>query len=173
MGGRLFRNGIILGLIATGLGAEVRPEANIFATVSNAAELHTLTRLLKIDRLEETLTGPGPFTLFAPINDAFTNLPFGTVDVLGMPEHEDVLVKVLRYHLVEGRLTTPILRRRIEEGHGTASIRTVGGHTLWLSLENEIFHLRDELGNTSNLTQLDIKQSNGVIHVMDAVVLPR
>ncbi|MEO5922756.1 MAG: fasciclin domain-containing protein [Bryobacteraceae bacterium] len=152
---------------------EVKPEGNIFATASHSAQLSTFASLIKVAGLDDTLEGPGPFTVFAPTDAAFTKLPFATIDVLRMPVHKDMLTKVLTYHVVEGKLSRPLLLRRIEEGHGTAQIRTVGGHTLWLSMQGEEFLLRDEQGNFAKITQTDIRQSNGVIHVIDAVVMPK
>jgi uncharacterized surface protein with fasciclin (FAS1) repeats len=163
----------VTALIGTISGQEVRPAENIFATASHSAKLTTLTELVKTAGLEPTLEGPGPFTVFAPTDAAFSKLPFATTEVLRMPVHKDMLTKVLTYHVVEGRLSSPLLVRRMEEGRGTAQIRTVGGHLLWVSMQGEEFILRDEQGNTARITQSDIKQSNGVIHVIDSVVMPK
>jgi uncharacterized surface protein with fasciclin (FAS1) repeats len=139
----------------------------------DAPVLTTFSDLVRAAGLEPTLEGPGPFTVFAPTDAAFSKLPFASVEVLHMPEHKDMLKKLLAYHLVEGRLTRPLLVRRVEEGHGTAQIRTVGGHLLWLSQQGAEFVLRDEQGNVARITQADIRRPNGVLYVIDSVVVPK
>jgi uncharacterized surface protein with fasciclin (FAS1) repeats len=164
----------VVTLFAGSMGAQaVFPAGNIFETANQASELTTLAGVVKAAGLLETLEGPGPFTVFAPTNDAFAKLPFGTLDVLRMRVHKDVLTKVLTYMIVEGRLSSSLLLRRIREAHGTAQLRAVDGHTLLLSQQDGDFVLQDEQGNRARILQADIKQSNGVIHIVDAVVLPR
>ena len=121
----------------------------------------------------ETLEGPGPFTVFAPTNEAFAKLRAGTVDTLLKPENKATLTKVLTYHVVAGRLSASDLKKQIKAGNGKAELTTVQGGKLWASLQdgNHIL-LRDEKGGTALVTIPNVFQSNGVIHVIDSVVMP-
>jgi uncharacterized surface protein with fasciclin (FAS1) repeats len=122
--------------------------------------------------LVDTLEGPGPFTVFAPTNEAFAKLPAGTVDNLLKPENKDQLTKVLTYHVVAGRWTSNDLRKKIKEGNGTAELTTVEGGKLEAMMEGSKIVLRDEKGDTATVTIANVMQSNGVIHVVDSVLLP-
>lgn len=121
----------------------------------------------------DTLKGPGPFTVFAPTNEAFAKLPAGTVDNLLKPENKEMLIRVLTYHVVAGKWSTVDLKRKIEEGNGSAELTTVSGGKLWVTLhDGKHLMLKDEKGNTAYVTVADVFQSNGVLHVIDAVVMP-
>jgi uncharacterized surface protein with fasciclin (FAS1) repeats len=117
--------------------------------------------------------GAGPFTVFAPTNAAFNKLPAGTVDTLLKPENKEMLTKVLTYHIVAGRLSAAELKKMIREGNGTAELKTVEGGKLWASLhDGQHIMLKDEKGGTALVTIPNVFQSNGVIHVIDSVVMP-
>jgi uncharacterized surface protein with fasciclin (FAS1) repeats len=123
--------------------------------------------------LVETLQGPGPFTVFAPTNAAFAKLPAGTVDTLLKPENKATLTKVLTYHVVAGRWSAAELKKQIKAGNGTAELTTVEGGKLWASLHDGThIMLKDEKGGTALVTIPNVFQSNGVIHVIDTVVMP-
>jgi len=122
--------------------------------------------------LVDTLKGSGPFTVFAPTNDAFAKLPAGTVENLLNPENKDALTKVLTYHVVPGRLSALDLKKQIQAGNGQAELKTVSGGTLTLMMQSKNIVLKDEKGGVSTVTIPNVFQSNGVIHVVDAVVLP-
>ena len=127
---------------------------------------------LAMVRLVETLEGPGPFTVFAPTNEAFNKLPAGTVDNLLKPENKDMLVKILTYHVVAGKLSAADLKKQIKEGGGQASLKTVSGGTLTAMMQGKNIVLKDEKGDTANITIANVFQSNGVIHVIDTVLMP-
>jgi uncharacterized surface protein with fasciclin (FAS1) repeats len=154
-------------------GQEMYPTKNIVENAVNSADHTTLVAAVKAAGLVETLEGPGPFTVFAPTNEAFAKLPAGTVDTLLKPENKATLTKVLTYHVVAGRLSASDLRKEIKAGGGTAELTTVEGGKLWASLQdgNHII-LKDEKGGTALVTIPNVFQSNGVIHVIDSVVLP-
>jgi uncharacterized surface protein with fasciclin (FAS1) repeats len=120
----------------------------------------------------DTLQGAGPFTVFAPTNAAFSKLPAGTVDTLLKPENKGALTKVLTYHVVAGRMGAMDLKKAIKAGKGSAELKTVSGGKLWAMMKGSIIVLKDEKGGMSTVTQADVFQSNGVIHVVDSVVLP-
>jgi uncharacterized surface protein with fasciclin (FAS1) repeats len=153
-------------------GQEMYPTKNIIENAVNSADHTTLVAAVKAAGLVETLEGPGPFTVFAPTNEAFNKLPAGTVDTLLKPENKDMLTKVLTYHVVAGRLSAADLKKQIREGNGTAQLTTVEGGKLWASLQGDSIVLKDEKGGTAMVTIPNVFQSNGVIHVIDAVVLP-
>ena len=153
-------------------GQEMYPTKNIIENAVNSADHTTLVAAVKAAGLVETLEGPGPFTVFAPTNEAFGKLPAGTVDTLLKPENKDTLTKVLTYHVVAGRLSAADLKKQIKAGHGTAQLTTVEGGKLWASLQGDSIMLKDEKGGTALVTIPNVFQSNGVIHVIDAVVLP-
>lgn len=154
-------------------GQEMYPTKNIVENAVNSADHTTLVAAVKAAGLVETLEGPGPFTVFAPTNAAFAKLPAGTVDTLLKPENKATLTKVLTYHVVSGRLSASDLKKQIKAGNGKAELTTVEGGKLWASLQdgNHII-LKDEKGGTALVTIPNVFQSNGVIHVIDSVVMP-
>ncbi len=145
---------------------------NIVENAVNSADHTTLVAAVKAAGLVETLQGAGPFTVFAPVNDAFAKLPAGTVDTLLKPENKDTLTKVLTYHVVPGRLDLAALKKQIKAGKGMAQLKTVAGGILTASLKDGKLWLNDEKGAMASVTIPNVIQSNGVIHVIDAVVLP-
>src|SRR5271155_4990996 len=154
-------------------GQEMYPTKNIVENAVNSADHTTLVAAVKAAGLVDTLESPGPFTVFAPTNEAFAKLPAGTVDMLLKPENKAALTKVLTYHVVAGRLSASDLKKQIKAGNGTAELTTVEGGKLWASLQdgNHIV-LKDEKGGTAMVTIPNVFQSNGVIHVIDTVVMP-
>ena len=154
-------------------GQAMYPTKDIVDNAVNSADHTTLVAAVKAADLVETLKGPGPFTVFAPTNAAFAKLPQGTVETLLKPENRDTLVKILTYHIVPGRLSTAALRKLIRDGRGKAMLKTVSGGTLWVEMNGaDNLIIRDEKGNTANLTIANVFQSNGVIQVIDSVLLP-
>jgi uncharacterized surface protein with fasciclin (FAS1) repeats len=154
-------------------GQEMYPTKNIIQNAVNSADHTTLVAAVKAAGLVETLEGPGPFTVFAPTNEAFSKLPAGTVDTLLKPENKATLTKVLTYHVVAGRLSSHDLMKKIKEGNGTAELTTVEGGKLWITLhDGKHLELKDEKGGTAMVTIANVFQSNGVIHVIDTVVMP-
>lgn len=133
----------------------------------------TLVAAVTAAGLVETLQSAGPFTVFAPTNDAFAKLPAGTVESLLKPEAKATLVKILTYHVVAGNLDAAAVVKAIEAGKGSAKVKTVSGGTLTASLKNGKVTLTDESGNTSTVVAADLKAGNGVVHVIDSVVLPK
>lgn len=139
----------------------------------NSADHTTLVAAVKAAGLVDTLKGKGPFTVFAPTNAAFSALPTGTVDTLLKPENKPGLTKVLTYHVVPGNLDAAALQKAIKAGNGTASLKTASGGTLWAMMNGDRnIVLKDEKGAVANISTYDVYQSNGVIHVIDKVVLP-
>jgi uncharacterized surface protein with fasciclin (FAS1) repeats len=153
-------------------GKEMYPNKDIIDNAVNSADHTTLVAAVKAAGLVETLKGPGPFTVFAPTNEAFAKLPAGTVDTLLKPENKPMLTKVLTYHVVAGRLSAADIKKMIKDGHGAAEIKTVSGGTLTAMLKGNMIVLKDEKGGMSTVTQGNVFQSNGVIHVVDSVLLP-
>ena len=153
-------------------GKEMFPQKNIVENAVNSADHTTLVAAVKAAGLVETLQGAGPFTVFAPTNMAFGKLPAGTVDTLLKPENKDALAKVLTYHVVAGRLSSADIKKQIKAGHGKAMLKTVSGGTLQAIIAGNMIVLKDEKGGTSRITQANVFQSNGVIHVVDSVLLP-
>ena len=154
-------------------GQQMYPTKNIIQNAVNSTDHTTLVAAAKAAGLVETLEGPGPFTVFAPANEAFSKLPAGTVDTLLKPENKATLTKVLTYHVVAGRLSSNDLMKKIKEGNGTAELTTVQGGKLWATLHNgKHIELKDEKGGTAMVTIANVFQSNGVIHVIDSVVMP-
>jgi uncharacterized surface protein with fasciclin (FAS1) repeats len=153
-------------------GQQMYPTKDIIDNAVNSADHTTLVAAVKGAGLVETLKGPGPFTVFAPTNQAFAKLPAGTVDNLLKLENKDMLVKILTYHVVAGRLSASDLRKEIKMGNGQASLKTVSGGTLIAMMRGDTIVLKDEKGGMSTVTIANVFQSNGVIHVVDAVVLP-
>jgi uncharacterized surface protein with fasciclin (FAS1) repeats len=154
-------------------GQEMYPTKNIIQNAVNSADHTTLVAAVKAAGLVGTLEGTGPFTVFAPTNEAFNNLPAGTVDTLLKPENKELLTKVLTYHVVAGRVTAQDLMKLIKAGNGTAELSTVEGGKLWaMSPDGKHITLKDEKGGTSTVTIANVMQSNGVIHVVDTVLMP-
>ena len=142
-------------------GAAMYANKDIVDNAVNSADHTTLVAAVKAAGLVDTLKGPGPFTVFAPTNEAFAKLPMGTVDTLLKPENKDMLTKVLTYHVVAGRLSTNDIKKMIKEGHGTAELKTVSGGTLWAMEQNGKIMLKDEKGGMSTITIPNVFQSNG------------
>ena len=139
----------------------------------NSADHTTLVSAVQAAGLVETLKGSGPFTVFAPTDAAFAALPDGTVPMLLEPKHKEQLTRVLTYHVVPGRYDAAALLNAIRKGDGKASLKTASGETLWLAMNGERnVIVRDAKGGTANISTYDVIQSNGVIHVVDHVLLP-
>ena len=154
-------------------GKEMYPTKNIIENAVNSADHTTLVAAVKAAGLVETLEGAGPFTVFAPTNEAFAKLPAGTVDTLLKPENKATLTKVLTYHVVSGRWSAADLKKQIKAGNGTAELTTVEGGKLWASLHDGThIMLKDEKGGKALVTIPNVFQSNGVIHVVDTVLIP-
>jgi uncharacterized surface protein with fasciclin (FAS1) repeats len=153
-------------------GAAMFPAKNIIQNAVNSNDHTTLVAAVKAAGLVDTLEGPGPFTVFAPTNEAFSKLPAGTVDTLLKPENKEMLTKILTYHVVAGRLTEKDLRREIKMGGGKAVLKTVSGGELTATVHDGKVMLTDEKGDMSTITVADVIQSNGVIQVVDTVLLP-
>ena len=153
-------------------GQEMYPTKDIIDNAVNSADHTTLVAAVKAAGLVDTLKGAGPFTVFAPTNEAFAKLPAGTVENLLKPENKDALTKVLTYHVVAGRLSAGDLKKQIKAGNGQAMLKTVSGGTLVVMMQGENVVLKDENGGVSTITIPNVFQSNGVIHVVDTVVLP-
>jgi uncharacterized surface protein with fasciclin (FAS1) repeats len=154
-------------------GAPMYPSKNIVQNAVNSKDHTTLVAAVKAAGLVETLQTPGPFTVFAPTNAAFDMLPKGTVETLLKPENKGTLTTVLTYHVVAGKLDSKELARLIKAGNGKAQLKTVAGGTLWASMKGNKIMLTDEKGGMATVTIKNVYQSNGVIHVIDHVVLPR
>ena len=154
-------------------GAPMYPSKNIIQNAVNSKDHTTLVAAVKAAGLVDTLSGPGPFTVFAPTDAAFAKLPAGTVDNLVKPENKDMLVKVLTYHVVPGRMTALNLMKAVKEGEGTAKLKTVAGEDIWVKQAGPgKLTITDSKGNVAMVTIADVLQSNGVIHVIDTVLLP-
>jgi len=153
-------------------GNEMYPNKDIVDNAVNSADHTTLVAAVKAAGLVATLKGPGPFTVFAPTNAAFAKLPSGTVDTLLKPENKATLTKILTYHVVAGRLSAADIKKMIKDGHGAAELKTVSGGTLTAMMQGSTIVLKDEKGGMSTVTQGNVFQSNGVIHVVDSVLLP-
>ena len=153
-------------------GAPMYPSKNIVENTVNSKDHTTLVAAVKAAGLVDTLQSKGPFTVFAPTNAAFGKLPAGTVDTLVKPENKATLTKILTYHVVAGRVTAADLVAQITAGGGKAELTTVEGGTLTASLRGSSVILTDEKGGVATVTQADVFQSNGVIHVTDTVSMP-
>ena len=154
-------------------GAAMFPSKNIVENAVNSKDHTTLVAAVKAAGLVATLQSKGPFTVFAPTNKAFEMLPAGTVDNLLKPENKATLTTVLTYHVVAGRLGSAELAKLIKEGNGIAELTTVAGGKLWVMMKGKKIVLKDEKGGMATVTIKDVNQSNGVIHVIDHVVLPK
>jgi uncharacterized surface protein with fasciclin (FAS1) repeats len=154
-------------------GEQMYPAKDIIDNAVHSKDHTTLVEAVKAAGLVETLKGKGPFTVFAPTNQAFAKLPNGTVDALLKPESKAALTSVLTYHVIPGKFDSDALSKAIKDGNGQAELKTVNGATLWAIMngpKNVI--LKDEQGNIANITTYDVYQSNGVIHVIDTIVMP-
>ncbi|MET0625825.1 MAG: fasciclin domain-containing protein [Pyrinomonadaceae bacterium] len=154
-------------------GAPMYKTKNIVENAMNSADHTTLVAAVKAAGLVETLQGKGPFTVFAPTNDAFGKLPAGTVETLVKPENKAMLTGILTYHVVAGKYDAKKLMQLIKKGGGQAMLKTVSGGTLTARMNGAGVTLTDEKGGSSNVTIADVMQSNGVIHVVDTVLMPR
>jgi len=153
-------------------GQKMYTTKDIVDNAVNSADHTTLVVAVKAAGLVDNLKGSGPFTVFAPTNDAFAKLPAGTVDTLLKPENKDALVKVLTYHVVPGRITIADLKKQIKARGGKATLTTVQGETLTAMTMNGKLMLRDEKGGMATITIADVIQSNGAIQVIDSVLMP-
>ncbi len=154
-------------------GATMYPTKNIIENAVNSKDHTTLVAAVKAAGLVETLQSAGPFTVFAPTNEAFNKLPAGTVETLVKPENKETLTKILTYHVVAGRMTSADLKKAIKAGKGKATLKTVSGGTLTAMMKGpKTIELKDEKGGISTVTIADVMQSNGVIHVIDTVLMP-
>lgn len=154
-------------------GAPMYPSKNIIENAVNSKDHTTLVAAVKAAGLVETLSGKGPFTVFAPTNAAFDKLPKGTVETLLKPENKAMLTGILTYHVVAGKWDSKQIAALIKKGNGKAELKTVAGGSLWASMKGDKLILTDEKGGTATVTIADVYQSNGVIHVTDAVSLPK
>ncbi|ODP38522.1 fasciclin domain-containing protein [Sphingomonas turrisvirgatae] len=173
------RNLLVLtagGLIATApviaQPQSAAPSRTIVENASATPSLSTLVSAVKAAGLVETLSGPGPFTVFAPADPAFSALPAGTVDTLLKPENKGQLTSVLTYHVVPGRVTAQNLMQQIKTGGGTATLKTVQGAELKASLSGNSVVITDAAGGTATVTTADVQNRNGIVHVIDKVLMP-
>jgi len=154
-------------------GAPMYPSKNIIQNAVNSKDHTTLVAAVKAAGLVDTLSGAGPFTVFAPTNAAFAKLPAGTVDTLLKPENKAMLTKVLTYHVVPGRMTAVSLMKAVKDGEGEAHLKTVAGQDLTVKQAGPgKLTVTDAKGDIATVTIADVLQSNGVIHVVDTVLLP-
>ena len=153
-------------------GAAMYPTKNIVENAVNSKDHTTLVAAVKAAGLVDTLESPGPFTVFAPTNEAFDKLPAGTVDTLLKPENLPQLKKILTYHVVAGRLTAKEIAKQIKAGGGKATLTTVEGGTLTAMMQDGKLVLTDEKGGTATVTIANVNQSNGEIQVIDTVLMP-
>ncbi|WP_339921453.1 fasciclin domain-containing protein [uncultured Flavobacterium sp.] len=154
-------------------GAAMYPSKNIIENAVNSKDHTTLVAAVKAAGLVETLQGKGPFTVFAPTNAAFAKLPMGTVETLLKPENIKMLQTILTYHVVAGKMNAADIAKAIKAGNGKAKLKTVSGGTLTAWMKAKKLYITDENGTMSQITIADVNQSNGVIHVVDTVVLPK
>ena len=153
-------------------GAPMFASKTIVANAINSPIHKTLVAAVKAAGLVDTLNGPGPFTVFAPTDDAFAKLPAGTVDTLVMPENKATLTKILTYHVVAGKITSKDLVKMIKKGKGTYSTKTLEGGMLTFTMDGMNIKITDEKGGSAMITVADVYQSNGMIHVIDTVLMP-
>lgn len=154
-------------------GSPMYPSKNIVENAINSKDHTTLVAAVKAAGLVETLQSKGPYTVFAPTNVAFDKLPKGTVETLLKPENVKMLQSILTYHVVAGKMNAADIAKAIQLGNGKAMLKTVSGGTLTAWMEGSVLYLSDENGTKSKVTIADVNQSNGVIHVIDTVVLPK
>lgn len=154
-------------------GAPMYPSKNIVENAVNSKDHTTLVAAVQAAGLVETLQSAGPFTVFAPTNGAFEKLPEGTVETLVKPENKSTLTNILTYHVVSGKMGSKEIAEAIKKGDGKAKLKTVSGGELTAWMKGKDLYISDENGNQSKVTIADVFQSNGVIHVVDTVVLPK
>ena len=154
-------------------GAPMYPTKNIIENAVNSKEHTTLVAAVKAAGLVETLSGAGPFTVFAPTDKAFGKLPAGTVETLVKPENKATLTTILTYHVVAGKVSAADLIKMIKDGKGSTSFKTVQGGMLTAKLKGKNVEITDEKGGKATVTIADVNQSNGVIHVIDTVLMPK
>jgi uncharacterized surface protein with fasciclin (FAS1) repeats len=154
-------------------GAAMMDNKTIVENASQSKDLSTLVAAVKAAGLVETLSGPGPFTVFAPTNAAFAKLPPGTVEMLVKPENKAKLTKILTCHVVTANAMSPAIAKMIMDDKGTHPVKTVGGCVLQAKMMGDKITLTDENGGVATVTIADVKQSNGVVHVVDTVILPK
>lgn len=155
-------------------GAAMYPQKNIIENALNSKDHTTLVAAVKAAGLVDTLQGKGPFTVFAPTNAAFAKLPAGTVDNLLKPENKSMLTSVLTYHVVAGKYDMKALEMKIKQGGGHAELKTVNGQPLWIMSNGpHNIQLKDGQGNVANISTYDVHQKNGVIDVIDTVLMPK
>ena len=153
-------------------GAAMLPSKDIVDNAVNSKDHTTLVAAVKAASLVDTLKSAGPFTVFAPTNEAFAKLPAGTVEGLLKPEAKATLAKILTYHVVKGKMDSKEIAAMMKKGNGTATFKTVAGGTLTATMKGTALTLTDEKGGTSTVTIANVYQKNGVIHVVDSVVMP-
>ena len=153
-------------------GAAMYPSKNIIQNAVNSKDHTTLVAAVKAAGLVDTLSGKGPFTVFAPTNAAFDKLPEGTVNTLVKPENKDKLTKILTCHVVAANAMSTAINKMIKDDGGAHKVKTVGGCMLTVKNVGGTIEITDEKGQTAHVTIADVKQSNGVIHVVDTVLLP-
>jgi uncharacterized surface protein with fasciclin (FAS1) repeats len=154
-------------------GAAMCRTKNIVENAVNSKDHTTLVAAVKAAGLVETLQSAGPFTVFAPVNSAFAALPAGTVEMLLKPENKGMLTNILTYHVVSGNMDSMTIAKAIKAGGGKTELTTVSGGKLWASMDGNTLWLWDEKGGKSRVTIADVRQSNGVIHVIDTVLIPK
>ena len=154
-------------------GAEMYPSKNIIENAMNSQDHTTLVAAVKAAGLVETLQGKGPFTVFAQTNSAFGMLPAGTVESLVKPENKSALTSILTYHVVAGKLDSKELEKWIKKGNGSAELTTVAGGKIWIMKKDGEWWIKDEKGGMAAITIPNVYQSNGVIHVIDHVLMPK
>lgn len=154
-------------------GAPMYPSKNIIENAVNSKDHTTLVAAVKAAGLVETLSGKGPFTVFAPTNAAFNKLPKGTVETLLKPENKEMLQTVLTYHVVAGKWSAEEIMTAVKKGGGSYEATTVQGGKLWFKMKGKDLWVIDEKGNKAKVTIADVNQSNGVIHVIDTVLMPK
>jgi uncharacterized surface protein with fasciclin (FAS1) repeats len=154
-------------------GAEMYSSKNIIENAEQSKDHTILVAAIKAAGLVETLQGYGPFTVFAPVNTAFNRLPHGTVESLMKPENKAMLTSILTYHVIQGNFDSKNLAKRMKAGNGTLELKTMNGAILWVTMAGDKFVLTDEKGTKCKVQIKDVYQSNGVIHVIDAVMMPK
>ena len=154
-------------------GAPMSPSKTVVENASAAPNLTTLVAAVKAAGLVETLSGPGPFTVFAPTNAAFEKLPAGTVEKLVQPDMKPMLTKILTYHVVAGKMDSAAIAKAIKDGGGMANLKTVEGGTLTAKMDGDKLVVIDEKGGGAIVETADVYQSNGVAHVIDSVLMPK
>ncbi|GGD03282.1 fasciclin domain-containing protein [Aureimonas glaciei] len=154
-------------------GAPMYADKTIAENAPNASNLTTLVAAVKAAGLVETLGTAGPFTVFAPDNDAFAKLPSGTVDELVKPENKEKLTKILTYHVVPAKATSEAAMQMVKDDGGKHMVKTVEGEEVTLAMDGDKLTVTDASGNVATVTQADVMQSNGVVHVIDTVLMPK